>query len=171
MTTVTQRLDALIQQVIKAGNTKAPITTVLIQARGRIQHLEGQLAATETMRDRIAMQLLPSTLADRTLAGRDLEYSDELSIAYAYELADKVLAIRLQGSAGVLGETTSPEIPIREYKVGDQFKLRGETVTIDGVDASGRGPRRYSWTFPSGGGEGDYTAHEIATMQIQYGDA
>lgn len=80
------------------------IHRALVIARARMKHLEQRLGETETMRDRIAVQLLPGVLADR-----DLRYSDELSIEYAYELADKVLAVRAQGSAGVPGETTSPD--------------------------------------------------------------
>ena len=104
MTTVIQLLDHLIKAAGDMGKLKDPIPSTLIKARARIEHLEGQLVATETMRDRIAVQLLPGILADR-----DLRYSDELSIEYAYELADKVLAVRAQGSAGVPGETTSPD--------------------------------------------------------------
>lgn len=167
MATVTQLLDHLIKAAADMGKLKDPIPSTLIKARARIEHLEAQLAATETMRDRIAMQLLPSALACHTEQG---DRSDSGSIRRAYELADEVLAVRMQGSADALGETTSPVILLREYKTGDTFKLRGEKATIDEVRHNATAAREYSWTFDGGGSEGYFTASDIAAMQATYGD-
>lgn len=170
MTTVTQLLDHLIKAAGDMGKLKDPIPSTLIKARARIQHLEGQLAAAETMRDRLAMQLLPA-IQDKASRGTPVFDTDDC-IRLAYHQADKVLRIRVEGSAGAPGETTSPEFPIREYAVGDQFKLRGEMVTIDEVMTSPNRPSQYSWVFPKGrGSEGCYTAAEIAKLQANYGDA
>lgn len=95
---------------IPASKGQKMVYSALVNAEERIRHLEGQLAATETVRDRIAMQLLPSALACHTEQG---DRSDSGSIRRAYELADEVLAVRMQGSAGAPGETTSPENSIR----------------------------------------------------------
>lgn len=87
------------------------IERALLLARARMKHLEQRLGETETMRDRIAMQLLPG-IQDRASQMHGGIDSDDC-IRLAYHQADKVLAIRLQGSAGVPGETTSPDFPIR----------------------------------------------------------
>lgn len=111
MTTVTQLLDHLIKAAGDMGKPKDPIPSALIKARARIQHLEGQLAATETMRDRIAMQLLPGLMADYGLPNAST------CVARAYQWADLVLAERAaEGSAGAPGETTSPENSETEHK-------------------------------------------------------
>ena len=159
---------------LKPGLPAAPmarlVESALRVARGRIKHLEQRLGETETLRDRIAMQLLPSILSSQNLSTLPTVTIED-RIRLAYYQADKVLEIRAQGSAEAPGETTSPEIPVREYKVGDQFKLRGEMVTIDEVMTSPGHPSQYSWVFPKGrGGEGCYTAAEIAKLQANYGD-
>ena len=174
MTTVTQLLDHLIKAAGDMGKLKDPIPSTLIKARARIEHLEQRPGETETMRDRFALQLLPGIMADfrAITASMGTKLTTEDAISLAYHNADKVLEIRMRGSAEAPGETTSLENSSPAYKVGDQFKLRGEMVTIDEVITSPGHLTQYSWVFPEGrGSEGCYTAQEIADLQARYGDA
>lgn len=167
MTTVTQLLDHLIKAAGDMGKLKDPIPSTLIKARARIQHLEGQLAAAETMRDRFALQLLPGIMADfraiTTSIGTKLTTEDAISLAYHH--ADKVLAYRVEGSAGAPGETTSPKNSAPVYHVGDRLKLHGKTATITDAELDDEGVWRYDWSFRSGGGEGSFSAAEIAEIR------
>lgn len=161
------RLLASAPGVRNRGQLAYEIKSALVLSKMRIEHLEGQLAATETMRDRIAMQLLPGLQERAVINGSPNTL--EQRIAQAYEQADKVLAFRAQGSAEAPGETTTSNF--REFEIGDTFTLHGRTATIDGVDASARGLRRYSWSYADGGSEGGFTADEIATLRLEHGDA
>lgn len=142
------------------------VHSALVAATGRIKHLETRLGETETMRDRIAMQLLPGTLSDR-----ELRFSDELAIEYAYELADKVLVVREQGSAGALGETTSPDFSVPQYEPGDQLSITGVWATVvTAISVPTDAPvcaREYEVAFANGR-KGRFTGTEIAAMQAGY---
>lgn len=140
------------------------VHSALTCARARIAHLEQRLGETETMRDRIAMQLLPGIIG-----GAEADDTSDWAINRAYELADRVLQLRVEGSAGALGETTPPKFP--EYELGDEFQLAGETATIKDVHIDGRGVRFYDFSSEGRGYEGNFTAADIAAHQTTYGDA
>lgn len=165
MSTVTQLLDHLIKAAGDMGKLKDPIPSTLIKARARIEHLEAQLAATETMRDRFALQLLPGIMADfrAITASMGTKLTTEDAISLAYHNADKALAFREQGSAGALGETTPSKF--QEYVIGDKLKLRGKTATITDAELDDEGIWRYDWRFQGGGSEGNFSAAEIAEIR------
>lgn len=154
---------------IPASNGQKMVYSALVAAGERIERLEDRLASTETMRDRIAMQLLPSALACHTEQG---DRSDTGSIRRAYELADEVMAIRLQGSAGALGETTSPEFSICKYGPGDSLSIMGEQASVTTIFVPADAPRTkiYEVTFASGR-TAEFTGAEIAAMQAGYPSA
>lgn len=74
------------------------IKSGLVLAKLRIEHLEAQLAATETMRDRVAMQLLGDVLVGKLVHNGLNSLS---CIQYAYQLADDVMAFRVEAPAAL----------------------------------------------------------------------
>lgn len=69
-----------------ANNRLHQITQVMQVAKGRIEALEAQLAETETMRDRIAIQILPRMMMDYGIENK------EKCVARAYQWADALMA-------------------------------------------------------------------------------
>lgn len=126
MTTVIQLLDHAIRAASEAGKLKEAIPSLLIKARGRIQFLEKQVSEVETLRDRFAMQLLPSIMAANSVMDTD----DRMALAY--HRAEKLLAIRLQGSAGAPGETTPPEISENGHTFWPGDRVRVKATGVEG---------------------------------------
>lgn len=91
MSTVIHKIDLVCRMLREAGNPEKfeGVHSTLMQAKGRIEHLEAQLAATETMRDRAAMQILPM-VANRS----SLQDSFADMTATAYRHADTVMQVR-----------------------------------------------------------------------------
>lgn len=91
---VVEKLDHVVSMLKQADNRKFdPVLSAILAAKARIQHLETQLVSTETMRDRMALRLLPGILqrhADQ--AGRVRERAECVRDAYA--MADLVLSVR-----------------------------------------------------------------------------
>lgn len=129
---VYKKLDdavALLQKAPDSSGARLVISALRI-AKGRMQHLERRLGETETLRDRIAMQVLPGIL-ERGSRNRNFTYAGALE--RAFNIADLYLVVRSQGSAGVPGETTSPEISEfgLRFRVGE--KVRVKSTGIEGV--------------------------------------
>lgn len=86
---VVQKLDLVLRMISEAGDPKKfeGVRSAIISAKGRIQRLEVQLAATETLRDRLAMAFVSSLPLP--------DYSDEETVAeLAYRYADAMLVER-----------------------------------------------------------------------------
>lgn len=151
MSTVIHKIDLVCRMLREAGNPEKfeGVHSTLMQAKGRIARLEAQLAATETMRDRAAMQILPGLMEQYGLDNADK------CVRRSFQWADAFLA-------GRNAEPAAPAEAPREYKVGDKIALRRGTFTICDFYTDELGRRQYSWTTPGGGSEGDYSAAEIA---------
>jgi len=98
------------------------VVSALVIARGRMQHLERRLGETETMRDRIALKLLPGCLLD----------DDEASytaVQRAYAMADQVLEYR----------ANEPEDPAARFRKGERVRVKGELLEglVSSVDYMG----------------------------------
>lgn len=95
MSTVIHRIDQVCRMLREAGNPEKfeGVHTTLMQAKGRIAHLEAQLAATETMRDRVAIQFLPGLMEQYGLENADK------CVRRSFQWADAFFAGRVEEPA------------------------------------------------------------------------
>lgn len=123
---------ALLQNAPDSSGARLVVSALRI-AKGRMQHLERRLGETETLRDRIAMQVLLGIL-ERGSRNRSFTYAGALE--RAFNIADLYLVARSQGSAGAPGETTSPDFSENGACFMQGEKVRSKVTGCVGTVAS-----------------------------------
>lgn len=176
MTTLNEKIDHTLRALDQAKNPKFDfVKGTLLAARARITILENQLAATETLRGKMAMQVLP-TLIGKQEANVLPDYVMQDVVAEAFAWADCALAAELK-------QPEEPEVTLtsyeqleqrisrglaapREYDLHDEFTVLGVACRVFAIDQTAAG---LIYHFSASGGRYHATAEEIAELRTRYG--